>query len=329
MCYRYSIIIPIYNAEKTVNRCLDSLLAQQRKDVELIVIDDGSTDSSNCICATYARTYRHIQFITQENRGVSCARNAGLDAATGEYILFVDSDDYVYDGMFSALDNVLQTSNIDLLCFRAANRRSAGTFFCSSLQAIARKSIELEHLGVLASPGAKVFKRDKIEQLHLRFHSELAIGEDLVFVYAYLLHAHTLAAIDGLFYHVTLDNPESLSRKRRDNLCDQSIIMRRQMLADLNNAGLSNDLYQLFYQPLSWGFYHGVYSVCKELLKDPKLTARDRRNRIKNICRRFSACNIKPQGYKCRLIALPVQLRMARTIDLLCKLAVWRRSKHG
>lgn len=91
----YSVVIPVYNAEKTLRRCVDSLLRQDCSEVELILVNDGSKDGSLEICREYARQYDCVRVIDKPNGGVSTARNAGLDAAQGIYVLFVDSDDYV------------------------------------------------------------------------------------------------------------------------------------------------------------------------------------------------------------------------------------------
>ena len=104
---RYTVICPIYNSEATLQRCLDSLLSQPCPDAELLLINDGSTDRSGEICQEYARRYPNLICRTTENRGVSAARNLGLELAQGTYILFVDSDDYVSPDYFRAIDRSL------------------------------------------------------------------------------------------------------------------------------------------------------------------------------------------------------------------------------
>ena len=92
---KVSIIIPVYNAEKTLCRCLDSLVVQTYEDVEIILVNDGSVDSSRNICETYRDKYSQIILINQEYAGPDTARNVGIDSASGKYISFVDADDYV------------------------------------------------------------------------------------------------------------------------------------------------------------------------------------------------------------------------------------------
>lgn len=90
-----SVIVPAYNCEKTIEKCIASLLMQTVKEIEILIVDDGSTDGTGWICDSFAEQDRRVSVIHQENKGVSAARNAGIDAAEGQRILFVDSDDYV------------------------------------------------------------------------------------------------------------------------------------------------------------------------------------------------------------------------------------------
>ena len=100
-----SIIVPVYNVEKYLNRCLDSILNQEYKDFELILVDDGSSDDSGKICDTYSLKDKRVKVIHKENGGLSSARNAGLNKASGSYVGFVDSDDWITEDMYSFLIN--------------------------------------------------------------------------------------------------------------------------------------------------------------------------------------------------------------------------------
>lgn len=109
-----SVIIPVYNAEKYLRRCLDSVVAQTYRNLEIICVDDGSVDESGKICDQYAVRDARIRVIHQENQGLSAARNKGLDVAEGEYIAFVDSDDYILEDMYKKMLDKLLNYNVDL-----------------------------------------------------------------------------------------------------------------------------------------------------------------------------------------------------------------------
>lgn len=109
-----SVIVPVYKVEQYIHRCLDSILAQTYKNLEIILVDDGSPDRCGEICDEYAAKDSRIQVVHQENGGLSAARNAGLDICTGEYIAFVDSDDYIFPEMYERMLEVLLKNRVDI-----------------------------------------------------------------------------------------------------------------------------------------------------------------------------------------------------------------------
>ena len=116
----FSVIIPVYNTEKYLNQCVDSVLSQTFCDYEIILVNDGSKDNSASICDEYAKNNERVKVIHKENGGLSSARNAGVDSACGEYILFLDSDDYYYtDNAFELMAEKLKPGNADVLSFKA------------------------------------------------------------------------------------------------------------------------------------------------------------------------------------------------------------------
>ena len=117
---KYSVIIPVYNVEKYIDRCLKSVISQNYDDLEIIVIDNGSTDGSGHICETYASQYDNISAYHIENHGVGPARNFGLSKAKGEFICFVDADDYLVGNLFSDVESQLD-SQLDLVVFSYYN----------------------------------------------------------------------------------------------------------------------------------------------------------------------------------------------------------------
>ena len=118
---KLSIIVPIYNVAPYLRKCVDSLLAQDISDYEIILVDDGSPDECPQICNQYAERYSNIKVIHQPNAGLSAARNTGIAAATGDYIMFVDSDDYLQPNVLGALMEQVRRDNLDVLRFNYQN----------------------------------------------------------------------------------------------------------------------------------------------------------------------------------------------------------------
>lgn len=110
-----SIIVPIYNARTYIEKCIESILRQNFRDYELILVDDGSIDGSGYICDTYAGLDSRIHVIHQLNKGVSSARNTGLEAATGQYVCFVDADDWIESDLFQVCMDTIESSGADIL----------------------------------------------------------------------------------------------------------------------------------------------------------------------------------------------------------------------
>lgn len=113
---KISIIVPIYNSEKYLSRCIDSILSQTYKNIEIILVEDGSPDNCGLICDDYSRKDSRVKVIHQKNKGVSAARNIGLDYATGDYIGFVDSDDYIELDMYDTLWRLIKETEADIAC---------------------------------------------------------------------------------------------------------------------------------------------------------------------------------------------------------------------
>ena len=128
---KLSIIVPVYNVEAFLNKCVDSLLAQDlsKEDYEVILVDDGSTDSSGALCDTLAAEHGNIRVIHQQNRGLSGARNAGIPVASGTYVLFVDSDDFLCPNVLGTLVGLMESKELDILRFNYQNVNMDGAVF--------------------------------------------------------------------------------------------------------------------------------------------------------------------------------------------------------
>lgn len=216
---KISVIVPVYKAEKYIEQCVNSILQQTFPDFELLLIDDGSPDQSGAICDRLAETDSRIRVIHKENGGVSSARNCGLDHATGEYIMFSDSDDYVAPDWCGGMLEVLERTDAGMCvcgyCKAYDGAAAKETVFskkmvsseCCSLW----EMLELDG-NLVNSPCNKVFLRSVIEQHHLRFDTQMRDGEDQYFVLEYLLSgAHTISVYNASPYYYRLDNADSLT----------------------------------------------------------------------------------------------------------------------
>ncbi len=321
---RYSVIIPVYNAKETLRRCLDSLVRQQFSDYELLLINDGSTDDSDAICHEYANTYSCIRYFAKENGGVSSARNLGLDQAKGEYILFVDSDDYVSENYFASLSDALENAAADLLLFGYRNfggvstEWDTGVFYENTEVGVAEQISSAMRQYLFSSLWSKAFKRQIIEQHNIRFANDLAIGEDQAFIFTYAMHIRSIGSIGYHLYNVDVSDGNSLSRKARPYLTEQLMEVNRRMYAAYRDAEHSPEAARYYEVALSWMTYRSVYSSCKELLKFD-FSVKRRRQEIRKICKLYRAEHVRPVGWKCRIIALPVQLGWSGAINWLIK----------
>lgn len=186
-----SIIVPVYNTEKYLHRCIDSILAQTYTDFELLLVDDGSTDSSGAICDEYALRDSRVRVFHKENGGVSSARNLGLDNAQGEWITFVDSDDWVNVKYIEHLYECV-SNEIDMI-FSYATIYTGSTKYKENYPSYIACSTDIDvmfdknDLHWHTSPWAKLYKKELINQNSLRFDNAICVGEDLVFVYSYIL----------------------------------------------------------------------------------------------------------------------------------------------
>lgn len=199
-----SIIIPVFNAEKYINRCIKSVVNQSYSELEIIVVNDGSIDNSLFICELLATQDSRIKVVSQDNGGVSKARNTGLRLAKGEYVMFLDSDDYMLPDMCKTMMDVLHTKQAD--CVICGIQEPEGGLWCpqkdrdySTLADFKREFIYQLNTELLSPCWNKIFKRQLITHL---FDEKISFGEDLIFDLEYLSNCTRLSFITTpLVYH--------------------------------------------------------------------------------------------------------------------------------
>lgn len=209
--------------EQFLGRCLDSVVNQTYTALEIILINDGSTDSSGDICDTYAQKDHRIKVIHQVNGGVSSARNAGLDVATGDYIGFVDPDDYIELNTYETLIPYLDNSSIDILRFNAYRKGEilnwlpfkgeySGERFEQEIVLPMIGSQKFGGMFILGVLWIHLFRRETIEKNHIRFNNNLRRCEDRLFTITAMLHSNKMLFVNSTLYHYQV-NDESLSNR--------------------------------------------------------------------------------------------------------------------
>lgn len=228
--------------EQFLGRCLDSVVNQTYTALDIILINDGSTDSSGDICNAYAQNDPRINVIHQVNGGVSSARNAGLDIATGDYISFVDPDDYIELNTYETLIPYLDNNSIDILRFNAYRKGEilnqlpfkgeyAGERFEQEIVLPMVGSEKFGGMFILGVLWIHLFRRKVIEKNHIRFNKELRRCEDRLFTITAMLHSNRMFFIDSVLYHYQV-NDESLSNRYDPIRWQQELIF----LDDLKKA---------------------------------------------------------------------------------------------
>jgi len=211
-----SVIVPVYNVEKYLHKCLNSILEQTFSNFELLLIDDGSPDNSGKICDEYAKKDRRIRVFHKENEGVSKARNLGLNNVEGKWIAFIDSDDWIDDKYFEHLlanDN----NNIDL---RVIGYKKYSRILCEEyipkeeLLSEDLQSFLNDHIGstIIAGPVCKLFLKRIIKKNNLCFDNELSLGEDTLFSLSYLRFTKSVYISAHSEYHYRYSD-DSLTKK--------------------------------------------------------------------------------------------------------------------
>ena len=212
MTPKISIIVPVYNKEKYLRDCVDSILQQTYKDFELILVDDGSKDSSWNIIKEYADKEERVVPIHQENAGVSAARNAGLDSAQGKWICFVDADDYLPKDGIQILVEHGEKSNADIVNANATRVEDDKQFKIFNFNNEIVKGNIYPRL-VHFAPWAQLFKRSIIEEHHLRYVKGLAYSEDNVFILNYSLYASSIEFVNDSVYNYRINQDSAIQNK--------------------------------------------------------------------------------------------------------------------
>lgn len=335
-----SVIVPVYNVEKYLRQCLDSILAQTYKELEVVMVDDGSTDSCGDICEEYAAKYENFKVVHKDNAGLGMARNTGLEHITGEYVVFVDSDDYMDPTCIETLYNNLIKHGVDMCAGGLRRITNDGKITdvwqnCDEIfaGALAKDELLPRMLGsspyrkdsILSSACIGIYNVAPIKQFELRFVSERElIFEDFVFNIDYMQHSNGASTISYIGYNYRY-NPSSLMKSYRKDRFEAikhfHIVIRKK----LKELGYDNSVLQRFQRLF---FVHLRMCLAQE---KQAISGLDKKSCLKNISKicedevvRDTIANypVNKMGIQQAAFLRLIQLKAVRTLRFLIEKGV-------
>lgn len=244
-----SIVIPILNEEKYLDDCVNSVVNQSYSFLEIILIDDGSTDTSGIICTEWEKKDPRIIFIRQKHLGVSVARNTGMDKASGDYVVFVDADDILLPKTVELLFQIITDEKVDAVFSNYAFLYKHNTVNRKPRLSAGKKEInQIKHYMIddgtlsgitISNVWNAIYKRSIIEKNHIRFDETLSVNEDGVFNMEYLLKSSTFFYSDQVTYH------HRRYKSDKNNSVQDNQIMVEKATKKLKEIGRENNLPQL------------------------------------------------------------------------------------
>lgn len=243
MTPKVSIIVPVYNAEKTIGRCIDSILNQEYEDFELLLMDDGSKDASGSVCDEYAEKDERVRVIHKENSGVSATRNMALDIAGGTYLQFLDADDWITPNATRLFVEAAEQYNCDMVIadfYRVVGERVSHKGAIEGEGILTREQFAAQmmenpadfYYGVLWN---KLFRREIVEKYKLRMDSDISWCEDFMFNLEYIRHCEVFYALQvPIYYYV----------KTKGSLASQGINISKTIKMKLMVFEYYNDFYR-------------------------------------------------------------------------------------
>lgn len=231
-----SVIIPVYNSEQYLTECIDSILNQTYRNIEIILVDDGSTDGSGTICDTYAQREKRVRVIHQDNRGVSSARNTGLSIAQGDFFAFVDSDDICERNMYQSMVSIALETNVDMvICsgfyFSQSERNNITPCLSKEVELMNSSKMITDYLWhdngntiLFTVIWNKLFRSSYFKNI-IAFREDMSIHEDEAFATSIYLNKFTLAKVEKPFYGYRKNVNSITYRPFSDRDCSQLLVL--------------------------------------------------------------------------------------------------------
>lgn len=257
---KISVIVPIYNTEKFLKKCIESILNQTLKEIEIILINDGSKDGSHEICLEYAKEYpEKIKYINNKNIGCSATRNLGIKIAKGEYITFVDSDDYIEKEMYEELWKIKEKEDSDIVVCGITYINLFENTKRVSIPKILNRNDYFKFENRIANAYNKIFKKNMILENEIDFLVTSHFAEDLVFCFKAYLCTDKISYISKSFYNYIIYGGNSIYNldKRIGVFASFKEMFEYLKIKKLdNNKQMIKNFYELFYlYPIKFAFF--------------------------------------------------------------------------
>lgn len=213
-----SVIIPVYNGSRFIHKAIESILEQTYKKIELILVDDGSTDNSLSVLNTYKHKYKNIVLISQKNQGAGIARNIGLNKASGEFLMFLDQDDYLEKNALKKLNQSIKDKKYNFVCFGSKFLKKNGhleAYLKYKEKEILGKDILIDYFlgnSIKMVVWNKIYRLEFLDSFNIRFDKNSG-AEEALFTLKACFHADYILLNPGIFYNHTKNNPESFTNK--------------------------------------------------------------------------------------------------------------------
>ncbi len=316
---KVSIIVPIYNVEKYLCRCIESLLVQTYRDIEIILVDDGSPDGCPELCDEYAEKDTRIRVIHKKNGGLADARNCGIEVALGEYIYFVDSDDHIEPDAVENMVAAMQTENVDLVMssYYIDYANEGYSVECNIPKRMVFKGreklpsaiAEMEKISFNVVWN-KLYRAELIKKNSLRFQKDGMPGEDLLFNCGYMMLEPDAVLIPEKTYHYMRQDEDSLAGKYRRDLYDKVRRFNRAREGLYEHFDMNSEEYREIYATT---FVDYVFSCIPNLYKPQnKASSKEKKEELCKI--------LATEGLSYNLRLIKNKTTYQRLMGLLCSL---------
>lgn len=326
-----SVVVPCYNVEKYLEKCVNSIINQTYKNLEIILVDDGATDETPNICDKLAKTDTRIKVIHKENGGISDARNTGLSVAQGKYITFFDSDDWVESDTLNIAYREITEKNLDLVIWGyVADFVDDNEKIISSrnttLNGVCEKNgdasvlLSQKALGISGYVWNKLYKVDIIKNNELYFEKNVSLFEDILFNALYFCECQKILFLDYIGTHYIQRNRITLGTKRYDDIFELKLlacIAREDILKNFNidAKSIEKTMAPFYFNAIKSGVFNisteqGISFINKTIKMRKFLKSEKTREVLQKIVE---------MPLKQKIFMLAVRMRMATLLIFFCK----------